>query len=119
MFIFFFKPINLFHYGQFRKMGLFTIYDRTSKSQFSGKLFYFDQILVYTEFVDLRLKYRGHYLGDDFGICEYDSNGKFCLFAKKLGMQEVEFRTCFEQLNDWYNVLSKALMGFVNAGKNL
>jgi hypothetical protein len=99
-------------------MGSFTIYDRTRQHQYLGKLFFFDQFLVYTEDVDSRLEYRGHYLGDEFGICEYDANKKFCLFAKKMGEQEVEFQASFRQLKEWYDLLWKVLMDFVNAGKN-
>jgi hypothetical protein len=99
-------------------MGLFTIFDRITQRQYPGKLFYFDQLLVYTEFVNLQLEYRGHYLGEKFGICDYEVNTKICLCTQKLGEQEVEFRASNQQLKEWYNLLSKVLMNFAAAGMN-
>jgi predicted ester cyclase len=115
-FLFIFQPINMLNYGKFQKMDSFTIYDRTTQRQYPGKLFYFDRLLVYTESVDSRLEYRGHYLGEEFGICDYDANKKFCLFAKKLGVREVEFWASLQQLENWYNMLHKSLMDSANAG---
>jgi RhoGEF domain len=111
MLIYIFQPINMFHYGQFRKMDAFTIYDRSRQRQYLGKLFFFDQLLVYTEAVDSRQKYRGHYLGDEFGK-------KFCLFAKKLGEQEVEFWAGIQQLEGWYTLLVKVLMDYAKKGRS-
>jgi hypothetical protein len=97
-------------------MDEFTMYDRVRQRQYSGKLFFFDQLLVYTESIASRLEYRGHYLADEFGLSEYDANKKFCLFAKKLGEHEVEFMASIQQLEKWHRVLVKLLMDFSKAG---
>jgi hypothetical protein len=93
--------------------------DRTRHRQYSGKLFFFDQLLVYTETIDSRQVYRGHYQGNEFGICGYEASKKFCLFAKKLGEQEVEFWASNKQLEGWYSLLTNILMDYVNAGESV
>jgi hypothetical protein len=86
------------------------MYDHSRNRSYQGKLFLFEKCLLYTETKNLQSQYRGHYKINEFGVYSADGNEKFSLFARKIGMQQVDFHGNCDLLRDWYDLLHKMLM---------
>lgn len=99
-------------------MDQFQIYDWELRRRYNGKVFLFEQCLVYTEEIDREyLEFRGCYESEKLGIIYKEGKNKFKLFAKKRGHKEVDFYGDHNTVIEWKNSITGMLMDFVAAGE--
>lgn len=99
-------------------MDTFDIYDWEIRRRFRGKVFLFEQCVVYTEELEREyLEYRGHLHSDKLGIIYKEGKSKFKLFTKRRGQKEVEFRANMATVIEWNNLITAILMKFAVEGE--
>lgn len=99
-------------------MDEFDIYDNELRKRFRGKVFLFEQAVIYTEALDREyMEYRGHFGNDKLGIIYREGKSKFKLFSRKRGQKEVEFRTSLNKVLEWNEIITGMLMKFAIEGK--
>lgn len=102
-------------------MDEFDIYDWVLRRRFRGKVFLFENCVVYTEGLEREyMEYRGHFRSDELGIIFKEGKSKFKLFAKKPGQKElrtVEFRTSLNTVLEWNDTITGMLMKFAREGE--
>lgn len=99
-------------------MDEFDIYDWELRRRFRGKVFLFENCVIYTEGLEREyMEYRGHFGSDKLGIIYKEGKSKFKLFAKKRGLKEVEFRSNLNTVLEWNDIITSMLMKFVREGE--
>lgn len=104
--------------GKFRKVNEFDMFDWETRRRFRGKVFLFENCIVYTEALNREfMEYRGHFGMNIVGIICKEGKSKFKLFAKRRGLKEVEFRSSLAVVNEWNEQITGMLMKFVREGE--
>lgn len=109
--------IDILCQGKFKKMDEFDVYDWQIRRRFHGKVFMFENCVIYTEELDREyLEFRGFYESDKLGIIYKEGKSKFKLFAKRRGHKEVEFYADLNTVVEWKTSITGMLMDFVAKG---
>lgn len=110
--------IDVLCQGKFRKVNEFDMFDLEARRTFRGKVFLFENCIVYTEALSREfMNYRGHFDMNSVGIICKDGEGKLKLFARQRGIKEVKFKAGVNIISEWNELITAMLMKFVKEGE--
>lgn len=99
-------------------MDEFDIHDLEVRRRFRGKVFLFENCVVYTEGLQREyMEYRGHITSSSLGITFKEGKSKFRLYSGKRGHKEIELRSSMNIVIEWNEIITGMLFKFARERK--
>lgn len=91
-------------------MREFELNDSKLKRKYRGKVFFFENCIIYTEMMSKeRLEYRGHFLREDVG-CDFDKRTKITLYNIRPLQDQIElYHPDTNTMTQWYYKITEII----------